>query len=159
MCGENFYGFNFFSKNAFISLTVPKNAKDENRLGFFIVQLVAENYNTQRRYPLATSKNFGRIVSMPKQTVGPNLLSCLLTTKAFKAMLVKVVPFESTLDCFLLRYEGLENFCKKRSVLWRKEKSSHCILAKRFVSSENRGGGGASIKRIGKKVAWKKRRT
>ena len=49
----------FLHKQLFKSLTVPKNAKDVT-LGFFIIQVTAENQNNQTGGPMLTSRNFGK---------------------------------------------------------------------------------------------------
>ena len=64
-----------------------KTQKDP--LGFFIIQLVAENQNYQRGGPLVTSKNFGGKSLNVEKPVNPTLLSCLVTKKALKTKVPK----------------------------------------------------------------------
>ena len=60
-------------------------------LGFFIIQLGAENQNNQKGTLWRHQVISGKSLTMPKKTVKPNLLSCLGIQKAFKTMVAKSV--------------------------------------------------------------------
>ena len=62
------YQFHRIKKNVLKkNFTVPKDAKEGRTFGFFIIQVVAENQNNQRRDPLAT-KNCRKSLEMPKNS-------------------------------------------------------------------------------------------
>ena len=78
------------SKNGPIGVSSTFASKNEN-----FSKKILRCRKSQKRGPFRESRKiWGRSLTMPKK-VKPNLLSCLVTTKALKYMVVKGVPLET----------------------------------------------------------------